>query len=255
VGKKTELKMKYTIGILSVGMAALMMSCDSKERAQLQHRVDSLSAELQASKQVEATMSEVGVLIDSIDASRQALRAEMVEGTSYTDYIKRLKDINQHIVDTRNKVAELEKNVKTAKNSSATALKRLKQDLELRSQEMLALQSEIENMRTENRRLTADVTAKDSTLTNREEVIKLREQDIASLEGLVKDINEQTKVKVANLYYAQAQALETAAQRTKFAPKKKKETKREALELYKLSLSLGKTEAEARIAELEKDLG
>lgn len=247
--------MKYTIGILSVSMAALMMSCDSKERAQLQHRVDSLSAELQASKQVEATMAEVGVLIDSIDANRQALRTEMVEGTSYADYIKRLKDINAHITDTKNKVAELEKNVKSAKSSSAVALKRLKADLELRSQEMLALQSEIETMRAENRKLAQDVTVKDSTLVNREEVIKLREQDIASLEGLVKDINEQTKVKVANLYYAQAQALETAAQRTKFAPKKKKETKREALELYKLSLSLGKTEAEARIAELEKDLG
>jgi chromosome segregation ATPase len=247
--------MKYTIGILSVGIAALMMNCDSKERAQLQHRVDSLSAELQASKQVEATMGEVGVLIDSIDANRQALRTEMVEGTSYTDYIKRLKDINQHITETKNKVAELEKNVKNAKSSSAVAIKRLKQDLELRSQEMLALQSEIENMRAENKKLSADIGVKDSTLTNRDETIKLREQDIASLEGLVKDINEQTKVKVANLYYAQAQALETAAQRTHFAPKKKKETKREALELYKLSLSLGKAEAEARIAELEKDLG
>jgi hypothetical protein len=247
--------MKYTIGILSVGMAALMMSCDSKERAQLQHRVDSLSAELQASKQVEATMAEVGVLIDTIDANRQALRAEMVEGTSYTDYITRLKDINTHITETKNKITEMEKAVKTAKGSSATALKRIKQDLELRSQEVLALQVEIEKMRDENRRLASDITAKDSTLTTREEVIKLREQDIASLESLVKDINEQTKVKVANLYYAQAQALETAAQRTKFAPKKKKSTKREALELYKLSLSLGKTEAEARIAELEKDLG
>jgi len=247
--------MKYTIGILSVGMAALMMNCDSKERAQLQHRVDSLSAELQASKQVEATMGEVGVLIDSIDANRAALRTEMVEGTSYTDYIRRLKDINNHITDTKNKVAELEKNVKNAKSSSAVALKRLKADLELRSQELLSLESEIENMRAENRKLTSNINSKDSTLTNREEVIKLREQDIASLEGLVKDINEQTKVKVANLYYAQAQALETAAQRTHFAPKKKKETKREALELYKLSLSLGKTEAEARIAELEKDLG
>jgi len=247
--------MKYTIGILSVGMAALMMNCDSKERAQLQHRVDSLSAELQASKQVETTMGEIGVLIDSIDANRQALRTEMVEGTSYTDYIKRLKDINHHISETKNRVAELEKNVKSAKNSSAGALKRLKEDLELRSQELLALQQQIETMRAENTTLARNIVTKDSTITLANETVKLREQDIASLEGLVKDINEQTKVKVANLYYAQAQALETAAQRTHFAPKKKKETKREALELYKLSLSLGKTEAEARIAELEKDLG
>jgi hypothetical protein len=246
--------MKYTIGILSVGVAALMMSCDSKERAQLQHKVDSLSAELQASKQVEATMSEVGVLIDSIDANRQALRTEMVAGTSYTDYITRLKDINNHIRETKSKISEMEKQVKTARGSSAAALKRMKEDLELRSQEVLALQVEIEKMRDENRKLATNVASKDSTITTRDEVIKLREQDISSLESLVKDINEQTKVKVANLYYAQAQALETAAQRTHFAPKKKKETKREALELYKLSLSLGKSEAEARIAELEKDL-
>jgi len=236
-------------------MAALMMNCDSKERAQLQHKVDSLSAELQASKQVEATMGEVGVLIDSIDANRQALRTEMVAGTSYSDYIRRLKDINQHISETKSKVAELEKGIKTAKGSAAVAIKRLKEDLELRSQELLALQTEIENQRTENRKLVANISSKDSSLNIVSETVKLREQDIASLEGLVKDINEQTKVKVANLYYAQAQALETAAQRTHFAPKKKKEAKREALELYKLSLSLGKTEAEARITELEKDLG
>jgi len=246
--------MKYTIGIISLSMAALMMNCDSKERAQLSHKVDSLSAELQASKQVEATMSEIGVLIDSIDANRKALRTEMVEGTSYTDYITRLKDINNHITETKTKIGEMEKAVKSAKGSAASALKRMKEDLELRSQEVLALQVEIEKMRDENKRLASNITIKDSTLNNREEVIKLREQDISSLESLVKDINEQTKVKVANLYYAQAQALETAAQRTHFAPKKKKETKREALELYKLSLSLGKAEAESRIAELEKDL-
>jgi len=248
--------MKYTIGILSVGIAALMMNCDSKERAQLQHRVDSLSAELQASKQVEATMSEIGVLIDTIDANRSALRTEMVEGTSYGNYIQRLKDINAHISDTKKKVAELEKNVKNERSSSAVALKRLKADLELRQNELVALQSEIETMRSENKQMAVQINQKDSTITLANETVKMREQDIASLESLVKDINEQTRVKTANLYYAQAQALETAAQRTSFlAPKKKKETKREALELYKLSLSLGKTEAEARIAELEKDLG
>src|ERR1041385_3380836 len=145
--------MKYTIGILSVvGMASLMMSCDSKERAQLQHKVDSLSAELQASKQVEATMSEVGVLIDSIDVNRQALRTQMVEGTSYTDYIRRLKDINSHITDTKNKIGELEKNLKSAKGNAAATLKRMKEDLELRSKELLALQEEIETAREENKR-------------------------------------------------------------------------------------------------------
>lgn len=246
--------MKITAGIISLGLVTMLLSCDTKERAQLQHKVDSLSAELQASKQVEMTMTEVGVLIDSIDASRNALRTEMVEGTSYKDYIARLKEINQHIANTEAKISDLEKNLKSVKGQSNASIKRMKADLDARSQELLALQVEIEKMREENRSLASNVTRRDSSIVAKEEVIRMREQDIASLEGLVKDINEQTKVKVANLYYAQAQALEETAKRTHFAPKKKKETKREALELYKLSLSLGKSEAQERIVELEGDL-
>lgn len=248
--------MKLTTGILALSVAASFFSCDTKkeERAQLQRKVDSLSAELQASRQNEQIMGDVGVLIDSIDASRRALRSEMVEGTSYADYITRLKEINKYLKDTEQKIATMEQASKKDKGVSRAAIARLKSDLEVRSQEVLALQVEIEKMREENKQLAHHVNQKDSTIVTREEVIQLREQDIAELEGLVKDINEQTKVKVANLYYAQAQALETAAKRTHFAPRKKKETKREALELYKLSFSLGKAEAESRINELEKDL-
>jgi hypothetical protein len=48
--------------------------------------------------------------------------------------------------------------------------------------------------------------------------------------------------------------VEEAANRTKLAPRKKKETLKEAIELYKKALSLGKQEAQARIAELEKKI-
>jgi hypothetical protein len=49
--------------------------------------------------------------------------------------------------------------------------------------------------------------------------------------------------------------LEKAANRTHFAPRKKKETRREALELYRLSLSMGNMKAQNKIDELEKKLG
>jgi hypothetical protein len=48
--------------------------------------------------------------------------------------------------------------------------------------------------------------------------------------------------------------VEEAAKRTKLAPQKKRDTYKEALELYKKSLSLGKQEAKEKIAELEKKL-
>jgi len=164
-----------------------------------------------------------------------------------------LNDINQYIKESQVKIAELEKKSKNAAGMSS-ALKRLKADLELRQSEISALQLEVSKMRSENETMMRAISQKDSTLLSQEEVIKVRETDIASLESLMKDTNEQNKITTANLYYEQAKALEKVADRTNFAPRKKKEALREALELYKISLSLGKTEAQKKIDAIEKDL-
>ncbi|MCE2996970.1 MAG: hypothetical protein LW863_15325, partial [Flammeovirgaceae bacterium] len=64
----------------------------------------------------------------------------------------------------------------------------------------------------------------------------------------------QSKVNEADSYFTRAAAIEEAANRTKLAPKKKKNTYKEAIELYKKALSLGKQEAQAKITELEKKI-
>lgn len=240
--------------ILSGAVAAMLFSCDKKEREALQAQNDSLRTELEASNVMAQNLQEIGVLIDSIDASRQILRTDVVEGTSYADYKTRLIAINTHIEETQTKIAELEKSLKTAKGNYAITIKRLKADLELSSQQITALQGEVEKMRVENQALATTITQKDSVINDKLETIKMKEQDVATLEAKVVEVNTASKASQADLYFAQAQALETAAERTKFAPKKKKETQREALELYKLSLSLGKTEAQSRIDELQKEL-
>lgn len=232
----------------------MLFSCDKKEREALQAQNDSLRTELEASNVMAQNLQEIGVLIDSIDASRQILRTDVVEGTSYADYKSRLQGINTHIQETEAKIAELEKSIKTAKGNYAITIKRLKADLELSSQQITALQGEVEKMRVENQALATTITQKDSVINEKLETIKMKEQDVATLEAKVVEVNTASKQSQADLYFAQAQALETAAERTKFAPKKKKETQREALELYKLSLSLGKTEAQSRIDELQKEL-
>jgi chromosome segregation ATPase len=240
--------------VFGLAIAGAFWSCDTKEKQRLQTQVDSLRTELHTSQQTAATLQEIGVLIDSIDANRQLLRTDVVEGTSYSDYKNRLKDINSHIKETQSKIAQLEKSVKSAKGSYAATIKRLKNELETSTQQIAALQTEVERMRGENETLAMTVSQRDSAITKNEVTIKMREQDVANLEKNVEEVNASSKASQADLYFAQAQALETAADRTKFAPRKKKETKREALELYKLSLSLGKTEAQAKIDELEKDI-
>jgi len=240
--------------ILAVPVVAMLWSCDKKERETLQAQNDSLRTELQASQQTAVTLQEIGTLIDSIDASRQLLRTDVVEGTSYTDYKTRLQGINSHIKETQSKIASLEKSLKNTKGQYATTIKRLKADLELSTQQITALQGEVDKMRSENQQLAMTVNQRDSAITQNLETIKMKEQDVANLEAKVEEVNAASKASQADLYFAQAQALETAADRTKFAPKKKKETQREALELYKLSLSLGKQEAQAKIDELQKEL-
>jgi len=240
--------------ILAVPVVAMLWSCDKKEREMLQAQNDSLRTELQASQQTAATLQEIGTLIDSIDASRQLLRTDVVEGTSYTDYKTRLQGINSHIKETQSKIATLEKSLKSTKGQYATTIKRLKADLELSTQQITALQGEVDKMRGENQQLAMTVNQRDSAITQNLETIKMKEQDVANLEAKVEEVNAASKASQADLYFAQAQALETAADRTQFARKKKRETQREALELYKLSLSLGKQEAQAKIDELQKEL-
>lgn len=243
--------------LFGLSLAGMLWGCDVKEKENLRAEVDSLRIELKTSQQMAQTLEEVGTLIDSIDANRNLLRTDVLEGTSYSDYSSRLKEINNHISATQAKIDELEKSLESSKSSVAgyaATIKRLKSDLSDRSNQVAALEGEIEKMRGENQTLAQTVTMKDSVLTQKEEMIQMTQQDLASLEQHVDEVNEKAKNDQADLYFAQAEALEVAADRTKFAPKKKKETQREALELYRMSFALGKDEAQQKIETLEKAL-
>jgi uncharacterized coiled-coil DUF342 family protein len=166
-----------------------------------------------------------------------------------------LANLNTYIKETHAKISELEKSVQKSSASAssyASTIKRLKAELESSTEQLAVLREEGDKMRSENQMLASSVTEKDSILNEKTEFIKVKEQDLALMETKVQQINEESKTNQANLYFAQAQALETAAARTRFAPHKKKETQREALELYKIALSLGKTEAQSKVDELEK---
>lgn len=245
---------KILLGLVVVCMA---WGCKTKENEELKARVDSLQVELQASQKTAQMMEEVGVMLDSIESNRLMLKTNAVEGTRYTDYRTRLENLNSYIQETQGKLEELESSLKKSKASYSTyvgMVKKLRSELETSSQQLAALQEEVERFRTENQSLARTVSVKDSLLASNAEVIRIREQDINTLENKVQELNQSSLDTQAELYYAQGQALELAAKRTKFAPRKKKETQREALELYKRAYSLGKEDAKDRIDELEKIL-
>lgn len=241
--------------IYLVLIAAIVLSgCGNQERSQLKLQIDSLNTIIIQNTEAEATLEEVGVLLDSIDASRSALSLNIVEGITYADYINRLKRINAHIKDTEARIVALETGWKKSKSVSAATIKGLKADLAAKSSEIVEFQIQVAELRQNNESQYKRLLKKDSIISSKDEVIRLNSDLVTSLEILAKDVDDQNRMKVANLYFAQAQALETAADRTQFAPRRKKETRREALELYRLALSMGNLKSQERIDNLEKQL-
>ncbi len=240
-----------------IPIVVLFAACDKGEKLALQTKVDSLQVELEASQKVAAVLTDVGVLMDSIDASRQLLRVNMVEGTTYDDYKSRMKDINGYVKDTQKKIDDLETSLKkSSANASAFSktIKKLKADLETKSKEIAALQEQVDKFRSENQNLITTVGMQEAELSDKSAQIETKNQELALIEARVQEMMIQSKMSEADAYFARGQAVEEAARRTQLAPRKKKETYKEAIELYKKALSLGKTEAQEKITALEKKI-
>jgi len=234
----------------------VLASCDNKSE-KLQTQVDSLKAELQTNQKFVQTLQDVGVLMDSIDANRQLLRVNMVEGTTYSDYTARMKDINNYVKDTQGKIEDLEKTLKKSKgtaNAYAATIKKLKSDLETKNQEISKLQELVASLGNENQNLITTNNLQQAEINDKSSQIEAKKQELALLEEKIQQVQVQSKVSEADSYFARAQAVEEAANRTKLAPRKKKDTYKEAIELYRKSLSLGKTEAQAKIDALSKKI-
>jgi chromosome segregation ATPase len=241
----------------AIPVAALLTACGGKEKALLQSQVDSLKSELETSQRLTSTLQEVGTLMDSIDANRQLLRVNMVEGTTYDNYTARMKDLNNYVKDTEDKIADLEKALKKSKgtaNAFSSTIKKLRADLEGKTQEITMLQEQVEKYRNENQNLVQTVGLQEAQIADQDEEIAAKRSELSLLEARIQEIMIQSKMTEGDAYFARASATEEAANRTKLAPKKKKETYREALDLYKKAQSFGSKEAAAKIAALEKKL-
>jgi len=235
----------------------LITSCQTKEKEDLRSQVDSLRIELEKSHETSQALTEIGTLLDSIDATRQLLRINLVEGTPYEDYAGRMQELNDYIRNTESRIEELELSLKSSQaNSTAFAktIKQLKAEIASKNREMTFLQEQVDKFRNENENLIITVNLQDAEIADKQEQIDAKSQELALIEERVQQLMIEAKVSEADAYYMRAEAIETAAERTRLAPRKKKETMREALELYKKALSLGKAEAQAKIDELEPRL-
>ena len=245
--------MKKLLMIVIIG--AFLSGCGGAEKEKLQSKVDSLQNELQITQQMAQTLTEVGTLMDSIDANRQVLRVNMVEGTTYSAYTSRMKDLNNYVKETQSKITDLEKSLKKSKSNSnafAATIKKLKTDLEKKNKEIELLQQTVSDLGNQNENMKITIDLQEAELNDKTSQIESKEQELALIEARIQELMSQSKTSESDAYFARAQAVEEAANRTKLAPRKKKETYKEAIELYKKAQSLGNEQAATKIADLEK---
>jgi len=244
--------------MMSIVVVGLFCSCEDQKKKELAQRTtDSLRTELQANRKLTEAMVEIGTLLDSIDASRKMLRVRMMEGTNYETFAGRMHDINEYVLNAEAKIAALEKAASKYNNNNAaytSAIKKLKNDLDVRNQELAALKEQVNVYKNQNENLITTVGLQKAEIDDKLNQIKTKQEDISKLQEQVNQLMVKSTIEMGDAYFAQASAIEEAANRTHFAPRKKKNTRKEAIELYKLALNYGKDEAKTKIAELEKKM-
>jgi uncharacterized coiled-coil protein SlyX len=249
--------MKTKILLIIFFASLFLVGCGSKERARLEAENDSLRAELETRYSVVVTMKDIKVLLDSIDISRNALHLNLNEGTTYQEFSSRLVNINDYVKRTEDKIAGIEKQLKASKGKASAYMMMvdaLRDELQIRATEVEDLEAQVNNYKSENKGLLKTVKLQENTIGEMHSQIATKQQELSLIEAKVDEMVENFKVTEAEAFFARAQAVEEAARRTKLAPSKKKETYREAIELYNKALALGKTEARAKISELEKKI-
>ncbi len=224
-------------------------SGDTDGNKKLERQLDSVNQELELTKQALMDSQQVKALLDSIDASRSVTNSNVGDETEDKNNIARLSDINEYVKDINLKMDQMEKSIKYV-NTMAASILALQADIEARTEKIAKLEAEVKKQSSPVNTRSLTIQRKDSTLAA---FVKNCQQDIVVLQKTMEEVHTKNNLATADLYFKQAETLTSLAQNVSTSSRRKF-VKREALEMYKISYSLGKKEAQQKISALEIEL-
>lgn len=242
---------------LFLAITLLVTACNSNEVTRLRIENDSLRNELDSHLARMNPLTDVTVWMDSIDAGRMVILASMRDGNRSVDLSSRLRDVNQFVKMSEERLEVLQSALRSSKLESSSYLMlvdALKSEVEIRARDIATLNEELAVFKGENQALAETIKIRSAEEDEARRRASDKQEDLLLLEAKIQAMVNNFKVAEADAYYGRARAVEEIARRTKLAPRKRREGYKEALELYKKCLSLGKKEAGTDIARLEKKI-
>jgi chromosome segregation ATPase len=248
--------MKY-LKILAVLL--IVSSCGLKEEnEQLKSRLASMEAKMETNEQLNNEMADqlndVGAILDSIQVTEVQITSDLEKGTSYENYTEQIRTLNDYLENSKQQLAQMEEAManSTVKNRALSAtIAKLRTSVTEKENKIRAMEEQVERYRSENANLIRKVDLQRREIRERDQEIVEKRMAVQELEEKIETMLAEAKAAEASAYFAQAKGMEEAANRTKLAPRKKRRTYKKAYDLYKKAFEAGKTDAYAKMEELE----
>ena len=146
------------------------------------------------------------------------------------------------------------KESRSAQNAYSQTIKTLKADLEQRKAEITTLEAQLKTEKDNNQKLMVLNNMQKETISNQDAEIAAKALELEMLNQQIADLRASFKISEADAFYTQGEAYALAAQRTKLAPSKKKNSYQLALTAYQKAYDLGRQDAKVKIDAIKTKL-
>ena len=244
-------------------LAISVLACNQEKKQLLSEnptlltKLDSVSSELESAQKASATLMTAISLMDSINLSRQMLKVTLENSDQHEDFLEQMTDLKDYIEQTSLQISKLEKTVKesrSAQNAYSQTIKTLKADLEQRKAEITTLEAQLKTEKDNNQKLMVLNNMQKETISNQDAEIAAKALELEMLNQQIADLRASFKISEADAFYTQGEAYALAAQRTKLAPSKKKNSYQLALTAYQKAYDLGRQDAKVKIDAIKTKL-